>query len=100
MGSPHSCRRTADAIRHVRPPRRGPFRRARYARWHRRIPLLDGCAACLQCERVALYDGGDHAILLGKVLTFSQRAAAAPLATEVIAPCHAPAGGADLAAAV
>lgn len=31
------------------------------------LPLLDGCAAVLQCQREAAYPGGDHIILLGRV---------------------------------
>lgn len=31
------------------------------------VPLLDGCAATLECQREAAYPGGDHIILLGRV---------------------------------
>ncbi len=30
-------------------------------------PLIDGCAAHLECRKCAIYPGGDHAILLGEV---------------------------------
>jgi flavin reductase (DIM6/NTAB) family NADH-FMN oxidoreductase RutF len=31
------------------------------------IPLLDGAIAHIECDRQAVYDGGDHAIVLGHV---------------------------------
>jgi flavin reductase (DIM6/NTAB) family NADH-FMN oxidoreductase RutF len=33
-------------------------------------PLFDGCVAQLQCETWAKYDGGDHVIIVGKVIEF------------------------------
>jgi len=36
-------------------------------------PLLDGCLARFECERYAEYDGGDHAILVARVLKASVR---------------------------
>lgn len=36
-------------------------------------PLLEGCLARFQCERYAEYDGGDHAILVARVLKASVR---------------------------
>ena len=36
------------------------------------VPLLDGCAARLQCRTQRIYDGGDHIILLGEVVSFEQ----------------------------
>jgi Conserved protein/domain typically associated with flavoprotein oxygenases, DIM6/NTAB family len=36
-------------------------------------PLLEGCLARFECERYAEYDGGDHAILVARVLTASVR---------------------------
>jgi len=37
------------------------------------VPLLEGCLARFECERYAEYDGGDHAILVGRVLKASVR---------------------------
>lgn len=37
------------------------------------VPLLQGCLARFECERYAEYDGGDHAILVGRVLKASVR---------------------------
>lgn len=34
------------------------------------VPLLADCAAVFQCQTVARHEGGDHVILLGKVLTY------------------------------
>ena len=31
------------------------------------VPVLDGCLARFECSRRAVYDGGDHAIVLGVV---------------------------------
>jgi flavin reductase (DIM6/NTAB) family NADH-FMN oxidoreductase RutF len=31
-------------------------------------PLINGCVAWLECERVASYPGGDHTIIVGAVL--------------------------------
>lgn len=39
-------------------------------RWRpgrRGAPLLEGCAACLECVRVASLEGGDHRIFVGRV---------------------------------
>ncbi|MEM7775722.1 MAG: flavin reductase family protein [Pseudomonadota bacterium] len=32
------------------------------------VPCLTGCAAVLECETYAVYDGGDHEIFIGRVL--------------------------------
>lgn len=42
------------------------------------LPLLDGALASLECRSHAQYDGGDHVIMLGRVLAFSARAPAEP----------------------
>ena len=34
------------------------------------IPLLDGCAARFQCRTAFKYEGGDHLIIVGEVLSF------------------------------
>jgi 3-hydroxy-9,10-secoandrosta-1,3,5(10)-triene-9,17-dione monooxygenase reductase component len=39
-------------------------------RGHGDAPLLDGCAARFECRRAHLYQGGDHVIIVGEVLTF------------------------------
>ncbi len=35
-------------------------------------PLLSGCAARLECRHAAGYDGGDHLIMVGEVLRFTE----------------------------
>ena len=38
--------------------------------WHQGahdVPLIDTCLARFECDRHAVHDGGDHAIILGKV---------------------------------
>ena len=34
-------------------------------------PIFDGCVAHFQCETWAKYDGGDHVIIVGKVVDFN-----------------------------
>ncbi|MEL6645030.1 MAG: flavin reductase family protein [Pseudomonadota bacterium] len=44
--------------------------------WHRgkeNVPLIDGCLARFECERVAAHDGGDHLIIVGRVLQAEMR---------------------------
>lgn len=41
-------------------------------RGHGGAPLLDGCAARFECKRAHLYQGGDHMIIVGEVLTFER----------------------------
>jgi 3-hydroxy-9,10-secoandrosta-1,3,5(10)-triene-9,17-dione monooxygenase reductase component len=41
-------------------------------RGHGEAPLLDGCAARFECKRAHLYQGGDHVIIVGEVLTFER----------------------------
>ena len=42
-------------------------------------PALADALAVFECEREALHDAGDHAILIGRVLRFARRQAGAPL---------------------
>lgn len=39
-------------------------------------PLIDGALATLDCTRHAIHEGGDHTILVGRVLGFTNRAGA------------------------
>ncbi|MFT3821404.1 MAG: flavin reductase family protein [Rubrivivax sp.] len=45
-------------------------------RWHAGagsgLPLLEGAAAVLECERVSSQTAGDHVLFIGRVLGFSQ----------------------------
>jgi flavin reductase (DIM6/NTAB) family NADH-FMN oxidoreductase RutF len=42
-------------------------------------PALADALAVFECEREAMHEGGDHAILVGRVLRFARREAGAPL---------------------
>ncbi|MTH96149.1 flavin reductase family protein [Roseibium sp. RKSG952] len=37
------------------------------------VPLIEQCLARFECERVAAYEGGDHLIVLGKVVRAEMR---------------------------
>lgn len=32
------------------------------------VPLIDGCLACFECRREASHEGGDHLLVIGRVL--------------------------------
>jgi flavin reductase (DIM6/NTAB) family NADH-FMN oxidoreductase RutF/DNA-binding IclR family transcriptional regulator len=36
------------------------------------LPIINGCTAYLECEKVATYPGGDHAVFLGRIERFEQ----------------------------
>lgn len=38
------------------------------------VPVLPEFSACFECETYDRYDGGDHVIVLGRVLSFEDRA--------------------------
>lgn len=42
-------------------------------------PVLDGCLAYVDCEIQAVHDGGDHDIVVGRVLDLAVRAEGTPL---------------------
>ena len=44
-----------------------------------RVPVIDGCVAALECEITGIADGGDHAILIGRVTHAEYRPEATPL---------------------
>ncbi|MBT8153525.1 flavin reductase family protein [Epibacterium ulvae] len=37
------------------------------------VPVLEGCLARFECSRHAIYDGGDHEIVVGRVLRVTMR---------------------------
>lgn len=43
------------------------------------LPLLPECAAVFQCDTEHRYEGGDHIILVGRVIDFDQREDVEPL---------------------
>ena len=36
-------------------------------RWGTGVPILTGCLANIECDKETVYDGGDHAIVVGRV---------------------------------
>ena len=40
------------------------------------VPILPGCLAVFECSREAVHEGGDHAIVVGRVLAARHRAGA------------------------
>ncbi len=46
------------------------------------VPLIPGALASFECERYAVYEGGDHAIFVGKVLSLVT--AAAPISDPLV----------------
>lgn len=43
------------------------FEEVGYAAGSHGCPVLEGCIANIECEKFAVYDGGDHVIILGRV---------------------------------
>ena len=37
------------------------------------VRVIQGCLATFECETYAVYDGGDHSIVVGRVLRYSHR---------------------------
>lgn len=44
------------------------------------VPVLDGCLARFECTKTAVYEGGDHVIMLGQVKRAAMRDEGDPLA--------------------
>ena len=55
------------------------FEEAPYASGTGGCPILEGCVANLECEKYAVYDGGDHIIILGRVMRLQCVPTAEPL---------------------
>ena len=48
-------------------------------RWDTGVPILTGCLANLECDKETVYDGGDHAIVVGRVRRLTSRSEGKPL---------------------
>jgi len=48
-------------------------------RWDTGVPILTGCLANIECDRETVYDGGDHAIVVGRVRKLRSTDAGKPL---------------------
>jgi len=44
------------------------------------VPVLDDCLVRFDCSREAVYEGGDHVIILGRIQLCVQTAVTKPLA--------------------
>ncbi len=50
--------------------------------WHsdnREVPYIEGCKATLHCEQETLHEGGDHIIVVGRVIEISEMTEEKPL---------------------
>ena len=52
------------------------FDQAKWVAGDSGLPLIEGCLARFECDRHAEYDGGDHAIIVARVLRASVRSGA------------------------
>jgi flavin reductase (DIM6/NTAB) family NADH-FMN oxidoreductase RutF len=50
------------------PPEDGTLRGVPFSRGVTGVPLIDGCMACIECEVHELLEGGDHTIVIGRVV--------------------------------
>jgi flavin reductase (DIM6/NTAB) family NADH-FMN oxidoreductase RutF len=50
-----------------------------YATWSSGAPVLRGCLANLECAREAVHEGGDHIILVGRVIKLTHAEGGRPL---------------------
>ena len=50
-----------------------------YATWASGAPVLEGCLANLECAQEAVHEGGDHIILIGRVLKIAHAEGGRPL---------------------
>ena len=50
-----------------------------HATWSSGAPVLEGCLANLECAREAVHEGGDHIILIGRVLKLTHAEGGRPL---------------------
>ena len=48
-------------------------------RWDTGVPILTGCLANIECDKETVYDGGDHAIVVGRVRRLRSTAEGDPL---------------------
>ncbi len=48
-------------------------------RWDTGVPILSGCLANIECDKETVYDGGDHAIVVGRVRRLRSTAEGEPL---------------------
>ena len=59
------------------------------------VPVIAGCLALFECVRHAVYDGGDHAIVVGRVITAAARQGAPLIFSSGCYGSFAPGGPAE-----
>ena len=72
-GGAHPGIRPGRSLESLRQERRRQVRRSRGRDGHRGRPLLKDYATRLQCKTAFKYEGGDHVIFVGEVLSFDHR---------------------------
>jgi flavin reductase (DIM6/NTAB) family NADH-FMN oxidoreductase RutF len=65
-----------DLSRRFASPQSGKFEEGSWTKGIGAAPVLAGCAAVFECERVATHDGGDHLLFVGRVLRLADIAVA------------------------
>ena len=60
-------------------PKGDRFHGAAWTTWTSGVPILAGCVANLECARIDCHDGGDHAILVGRIERLTYDETRAPL---------------------
>ncbi len=73
-------RRQADLSDRFATPGANKWEAVDYTRGHSNAPLLAGALARFECAPYAAHDGGDHVILIGRVIAFRASTEQEPLA--------------------
>ncbi len=63
-----------DLSRRFSSPGDDKFAEGQWASGTAGVPLLAGCTAVFECERVGLHETGDHVLFIGRVLALSEAA--------------------------
>lgn len=58
----------ADLCKLFSSPERDRFAALDWRTGHNGVPVLSGCAATIECTTHAVFDGGDHEIMVGRVV--------------------------------
>ena len=67
------CRDQEDLAWQFAKPLKDKFEGVRHSEAINGVPVLDGALAQFVCEKHTLFEGGDHVIVVGRVLDFSAR---------------------------
>ena len=55
------------------------FSNVAYNTWSTGVPILGGCLVNMECAREAIHDGGDHKIIVGRILRLAVADGGEPL---------------------